>query len=88
MKDIEEIIGELTSNPETADDGLLVNELLEQFHDGAPLEYLRPLLLSPDPQLASSGAWIASELGVQGKCLLDVMANLLGHRQEGAVLEY
>ena len=79
MKDIAEIIGELTNNPETADDGLLVNELLEQFQDGAPLEYLRPLLLSPDPQLASSGAWIASELGVEGKRLLDVMASLLDH---------
>jgi hypothetical protein len=79
MKDVEEIIKELTSNPETADDGLLINELLQQFQDGVPLEYLRPLLLSSNPQLANSGAWIASELGVQGKPLLDVVASLLGH---------
>lgn len=35
--------------------------------------------MSPDPQLASSGVWIASELGVQGKPLLEVVASLLGH---------
>lgn len=79
MKDINELIEELTRNPETADDGLLLNELLEQFQDKAPLECLRPLLLSSDPQLASAGAWIASELGVPGKPLLDVVASLLVH---------
>ena len=38
-----------------------------------------PLLLSSDPDLASSGAWMASELGEKGKVLLDVVVNLLRH---------
>ncbi len=79
MKGIREIIDQLTSHPETADDGLLANELLEQFQDGSPVEYLRPLLLSSDSRLSSSAAWIASELGVMGKPLLDVVVSLLNH---------
>ena len=79
MADIDEIIQELTSNPESAQNGRVVNQLLEHFQDGAPLEYLRSLMLSPDPQLSSAGAWIASELGVEGKPLLDVVSSLLDH---------
>ena len=62
-----------------AADEVLVNRLLDEFHSGASLEYLHPLLLNPDPQIASSGAWIASELGSQGKPLLAVVFTLLRH---------
>lgn len=79
MKRVERIIEQMISNPESVDDGQLANRLLEQFHGGASLEYLRPLLLSPDPRLASSAAWIASELGQKGKPLLNVVVNLLRH---------
>lgn len=79
MKKIEKLIEELITNPEANDDGLLGNHILKQFHHGAPLEYLQPLLLSPDERLASLGAWIASELGEQGKPLLSVVGGLLRH---------
>lgn len=66
-------------DPDALNDGKLANQLLEQFHRGAPVDYLRPLLLSSDPRLASSGAWIASELGEKGNALLEVVVNLLEH---------
>lgn len=79
MKKVERLIEQIIRTPETVDDGRLANCLLDQFHRGAPLENLRPLLLSPHPELASSGAWIASELGEKGKPLLNVVVNLLEH---------
>ena len=79
MKRVEKIIRQILDDPEAAADGVLVNRLLDKFHDGAPLEYLHPLLLSPDPRIASSGAWIASELGSRGKPLLQIAFSLLRH---------
>ena len=71
MKQVKRIIERFVKNP---DDGQLANLLLEQFHSGAPLELLLPLLLSPDEEIASSAAWIASELGPHGESLLDVVS--------------
>lgn len=82
-KKVERIIGEIESNPERANDGRLPNRLLDEFHSGAPLEYLEPLLLSKDPRIADVGAWIASELGKKGKPLLDVVVDLLDHPHDG-----
>lgn len=79
MRQIERIIEQIISSPETIDEKHLANRLLEQFYRGASLEYLQPLLCSTDPHIASAGAWIASELGATGKPLLDVVATLLGH---------
>lgn len=79
MNEVERIIQQINRTPETLKDGRLANCLLTQFHRGAPLEYLRPLLLSRDPEVASSGAWIASELGEKGKPLLTVVTKLLEH---------
>jgi len=79
MKEIEGLIEELLTDPEANDDGLLGNRILKRFHRGAPLEYLRPLLLSPDERLANLGAWIASELGGQGRPLLSLVGGLLRH---------
>lgn len=79
MNKVEKIINQILDNPGAAAHDLLVNRLLEQFQSGAPLEYLRPLLLSDDPQIASSAAWIASELGSEGQPLLDVVVDLLDH---------
>jgi len=77
MKKVEKIIEQIITNPEVADDELLGDRLLQQFHRGAPLDYLRPLLQSPDERLASLGAWIASELGEKGKPLLGIVGSLL-----------
>ena len=79
MKRVETIVRQMLEDPGAAADEELVNRLLDEFHSGAPLEYLRPLLLSPDPEVARSGAWIASELGPRGKPLLDVVFTLLRH---------
>jgi hypothetical protein len=79
MKTIEQLIQRMINEPDAVADGQLANRLLDQFHRGAPLDYLRPLLSSPDPTLASSAAWIASELGEMGKPLLDAVLNLLEH---------
>ncbi len=79
MKRVEKIIRQMLNNPGAAADELPVNRLLEEFQSGAPLEYLQPLLLSPDPELATSAAWIASELGLEGKPLLGVVVRLLRH---------
>ena len=76
MNEVKRIIERFVKNP---DDGQLANLLLEQFHSGVPLELLLPLLLSPDEEIASSAAWIASELGPHGESLLNVVANLSGH---------
>lgn len=69
----------MLDDPGSASDKVLVNRLLNEFHSGAPLEYPRPLLLSSDPQIAASGAWMASELGLQGKPLLAIVFDLLRH---------
>lgn len=79
MKEIEKLIEQVSAHPENADDELLAHNLLKQFHRGAPLEYLRAMLLSPDERLASLGAWIASELGEQGRPLLGIVGGLLSH---------
>jgi hypothetical protein len=83
MKKVVMLIEELMASPETADDESQALSLLSQFHRGAPLDYLRPLLLSPDPRLVSLGAWIASELGEQGKPLLHLVGGLLTHPAKG-----
>lgn len=84
MDKVERIIERIMRDPGALDDGKLANHLLEQFHRGAPVDYLRPLLLSADPRLVRSGAWIASELGEKGNALLDIVGNLLEHADERA----
>jgi hypothetical protein len=75
---IEKTIEKVIKTPNILDDEL-ANRLLEEFHRGAPVAYLRRLLLSDDPEIASSGAWIASELGEKGNSLLDTVVVLLEH---------
>ncbi|HYL99833.1 MAG TPA: hypothetical protein VEZ90_12835 [Blastocatellia bacterium] len=79
MKKVEQLVEQMLTSAENLDDGLLANSLLSEFHRGAPLAYLRPLLLSPDHRVAALGAWIASELGQKGKPLLDAVSPLLSH---------
>ena len=79
VDEVEKILKLITSNPARVDDGMLANTLLEQFLNGAPMKPLRSLMLSPDMDLAGLGAWIASELGENGKPLLDLTGDLLQH---------
>jgi hypothetical protein len=79
MKTIEQLIEQALAVAGTPADGVAANLLLREFHKGAPLEKLSPLLLSPEPRVAQLGAWIAQELGEMGKPLLAVVSQLLGH---------
>jgi len=69
----------LVKNPRSPDAGVWMNDLLSEFQRGYPLLNLRPLLLHEDPDVAAGGAWIASELGAQGRPLLDIVSRLLQH---------
>jgi hypothetical protein len=75
----EQLTQRLLETPHSPQSGVLMNDLLTEFHRGYPLDNLRPLLLSQNQDVASSGAWIASELGEKGKPLFDVISVLLKH---------
>ena len=53
------------------------NALLQEYFAGLPLDTLRPLLSSGDPVVRRIAAWIASELGAQGKPLLNSVIPLV-----------
>ncbi|MDB4965773.1 MAG: hypothetical protein JWN44_1462 [Myxococcales bacterium] len=55
------------------------NDLLKCFFRGYPLDNLRELLRSDDPEVAKAGVWIASELGARAKVLLDDVVPILGN---------
>ncbi|MCP5087959.1 MAG: hypothetical protein GY952_14290 [Rhodobacteraceae bacterium] len=46
-------------------------ELCSAFWNGFPMENLRPLLVSTDPEILSLGSYIIYELGAKARCLLD-----------------
>jgi len=60
-----------------------MNDLLEEFGRGYPLDNLRPLLLHNNSRVATTGAWIASELGAKGSVLLEDVSPLIGHPEKG-----
>ena len=76
---VQQIIQQITKNPEMSEDGELANRLVVEFQRGAPLQYLEPVLLSRDDKIAGLGAWLATELGVKGRPLLGVVSPLLHH---------
>lgn len=59
--------------------GTAANELLSEFFGGYPLHKLRLLLRSRNASAVKTGAFIASELGVQFAPLLDEVQRLLDH---------
>lgn len=51
--------------------------LLHALFDGYPVESLRPLILSDNDVAARAGAWIASELGVRARPLINEAPDML-----------
>jgi hypothetical protein len=77
MVKAEELIKTMTARPDSADDGVLANDLLREFHHGFPVERLRPLLNSSNEKVVKAAAFIASELGSRAAPLLDTLVGLL-----------
>ncbi len=75
----EKLVQRLTEQPQSSQAGVMANDLLAEFQLGYPLENLRPLLHSENPDVADVGAWIASELGTWGEQLLPDVLPLLRH---------
>lgn len=59
------------------------NRLLQEFVRGYPLERLRLLLRSNNPEVVKTGVFIASELGRGACALVDEFAPLLRHKTHG-----
>jgi hypothetical protein len=79
MNRADELIETLTSTPDRADDGLLANDLLGEFHRGFPVERLRPLLRSKNATVVRAASFIADELGAKAAPLLDTVFDLLNY---------
>jgi hypothetical protein len=64
-------------DPKSSKVAALTGRLLTEYHRGYPLENLLPLLHTDDERLVHIGVFIASELGLKGKPLLnDVFPHL------------
>lgn len=78
-REIAALYDQVVCNPE---DGVAANELLDvlrcNLKEGE--RYLRRALESADARVASTAAWIVSELGQRAECVQDVMVALLQHR--------
>ena len=59
------------------DTSAAANEVLSFFHQGYPLDNLRQLLRSTQPDVAKLGVWVAAELGSRAQPLLDDIFPLL-----------
>jgi hypothetical protein len=75
----EKLVQRLVEEPLSPRAEVMMNDLLSEFHRGYPLENLRPLLHSRDPNVVNVGAWIASELGEKGFPLLPDVLPLIHH---------
>ncbi|MEW9555329.1 hypothetical protein [Nonomuraea sp. NPDC050783] len=53
--------------------------LLRELGRGYPVERLAPLLMSDDPEVVQSGAWLVSEMGGKGVVLRGLITRLLDH---------
>lgn len=54
-------------------------ELCLAFWNGFPIENLRPMLVSSNPEILSLAAYLIYELGAKVRCLLDDIVPLLDH---------
>jgi hypothetical protein len=61
------------------DGSILANDLLREVHRGFPVERLRVLLESDDPEIVRLGAWLQSELGSRAQSLAPLLPRLLRH---------
>lgn len=73
------LLRRLMMHPDSTAADLLSNDLLREFHRGYPIDNLRSLLHSAEPEIVIIGAWIASELGEKGSPLLADVLPLLHH---------
>jgi len=79
----DELIQLLSRSRQTVDDesiGEAANDLLAEFLTGYPLQRLRVLLHSADPDAVKSGVFILSELGAGAAPLVDEVPRLLHHQ--------
>lgn len=67
----EKLIRELLVDPTQFGDTVKGNDLLHEYFLGYPVETLRPLLAHPSEHVRSAAAFVASELGIQAKNLID-----------------
>ena len=77
IKNGERLVRELLADPQKFSDGGRAYQLLEAFFAGLPIETLRPLLASNNQLVQRAGAFVASELGSQGRDLVDDVIPLL-----------
>lgn len=82
MSKTEELIERILTHPESCESNGAANELLREYFRGSPIDSLRRLLQSEDDRIAGEAAWIASELPVAGRPLLQEIADLLKHRSK------
>lgn len=76
------LIALLLSHPDTCESDGVAYELLTEYQRGSRIDSLRILLSSSDDRLVGEGAWVASELGVAGKSLIQEVRALLSHHSK------
>lgn len=81
MTTIQDIIGEICISGPQGFQIWSPNALADRFRQGEDLRDLAPMLTHSDPQIASAGAWIASEVvdTTRGRTIFDELARLLSH---------
>jgi HEAT repeat protein len=81
-KNAEQLTESLLANLNSPQAGVLMNDLLAEFHRGYPLDNLRRLLVDSNPDVVTVGTWIASELGEKGSPLFGDISHLIGHPEK------
>lgn len=72
----------LRACPTEQDRGILGNKLLNLYHDGLPIETLRPMLHDSSCTVVHTAVWVASELGDRASALLNDIEQLLKHSEK------
>ena len=71
------LIRELLSDPQRFDEAGRAYDLLQAYFEGFPVHTLRPLLKNEDPFIQRAAIFVASELGVESRDLIDDIIPLL-----------
>ena len=79
MATADQLIDAILTSPENANNGILANDLLREFHRGFPIAALRPLLSHGNENVVRIGAFVTSELGTKATPLLSQMVRLLNY---------
>lgn len=74
---LDDLINELKSEPNLAQDGPFMNKLLAAVRRPSAVRRIEELILSSDERLVEGGAWLASELGSDGSKLLRTICRTL-----------